>query len=707
MSKLQNLYEEITLRNPEDLAARALHLLASATGSLKRALPAEELTTPEFMSLLQAVDSITIEEFITRRNESPAPWEGIPHELIDDSIMETANRAVDQHFIYAGGEHTFNGTVDWHHTLNTANGWPLAHWSEIPFRRLGSIGDIKSCWEMNRHQFFPALALAYLKTDDVKYISTLKNFIHSWCDQNTPETGIHYISNLEIGLRIIAWHFTERLLKDVDVFDESTRERLHKNLYSQTRHLAEYISYTEKTGKNNHLIGDAVSLAFMALTHPEWKTSKAWFKKGIGILWRNFDTQVYPDGMHFEGSYGYHLFVTEFIMLLFAEMRRQKLPIPAKGHMLLEKMATILQDARQPDGELPNINDNDNGYVLPLPLSTIDRIQGILATAAILYQRPDFKASSGGAYPLYSHLLLGEAGKTEQIYITIYPESAPELILQKESGIGIMRQKGHFALLKNNPDPFPQSGHNHADLLNLLLYIDGKPVLVDAGTYRYNADRGFRNALRSTQAHNTIAIDLKPQATPNRNFGWISRTESGDIFAGHDANAILLDADHHSYASIGAIHRRVVAYLRHEEAFVVVDRMSGEDTHYFEQFWHFPIGATLETIGERAYKLMQGSNCTAHITFFRENDHDSHEIMFGTDRNKISHVSLTYGEIEPATTLKHSWTSTLAAHDCSHRITVFSKDAFTGTIAHKTHGVFDIGDYRLDLTVTPATLVRV
>src|SRR5262249_52987953 len=145
-----------------------------------------------------------------------------------------------------GGAFDFRDTVDWHHSLGPGGPWPRAHWSQIQFRDIGHLGDIKPCWEMNRHQFFVSLALAWIKTKDPRYPQAVKKFLHSWCDQNTPETGVNYISGLDMGLRCVSWIFADRLLRGCPDWDEAAQERMHRNIYSQARHINEYLSFDGK-----------------------------------------------------------------------------------------------------------------------------------------------------------------------------------------------------------------------------------------------------------------------------------------------------------------------------------------------------------------------------------------------------------------------------------------------------------------------------
>lgn len=702
MMSFKKLYQEIRLRDMKDLSARIARLVDAATGSYKRRIPSHELTAAEFIKVLKYGAAETPEEFLGEHDALPFAFQDVPIDIIPETVFRQAEKAAGQRLEFPGGEHYFQDQIDWHHALNKNTSWPHGHWSEIPFRSIISPGDIKSCWEMNRHQFFPALALAHIKTGNLECVETLKKFIHSWCDQNTPETGVNYISNLEIGLRCIAWIYTDKILKAAPAYDAATKMRLHANIYSQARHIAEYLSYTEKTGRNNHLIGDAAALAFIALHYPEFQESEKWLARALETLWSTLDEQVFPDGMHFEGSFGYHLFVTEFLLMLFAELRRHKKPIPAKCHKLPEKMVTVLLAAGMPNGDLPNINDNDNGCVLPLPASTAARISGALATAAVLYNRPDFKAA--GEYNLYAWLILGEKGAEEYRIIPEYPEIYPVLTHLKESGIVMMQKDGDFCLLKNNPDPFPASGHNHADLLNVLLMFDGKNILVDSGTYRYTGDGGFRNALRSTAAHNTITVDGKGQAEPHRAFGWTSLTKALRTDSFEQGDICTADGEHASYEHLGVTHRRAVIWLQGENVFIIIDKMTGDDAHHFRQFWHFPAEMTFEDAGHHHYRLKKNGEPVAHLLFLRENDHDRQEILSGSERNKTGHVSKRYGLIEPATTLQHSWSTSLSPEHASHRIVVISKTECDPRFRDVSPGVFEVCGLLIDMTETPVKI---
>jgi hypothetical protein len=100
----------------------------------------------------------------------------------------------------------------------------------------------------------------------------------------------------------------------------------------------------------------------------------------------------------------------------------------------------------------------------------------------------------------------------------------------------------------------------------LYLAIDGVPLLVDRGTYRYTDDGGMRDRLRATAAHNTLQVGRLEQAEIRGPFLWgrrprveLERVELADrdhVIASHDGFA-------------PAIHRRSI--VREADMLLVVD----------------------------------------------------------------------------------------------------------------------------------------
>lgn len=615
--------------------------------------------------------------------------------MIGDDIVKQADKIIEKKFSFAGSpERQFNGDIDWHHSLISEDSWPQnLHWSKIPYKKYAHLGDIKACWDMNRHQFFITLGLAWQKTGDEKYAETFVNFLTSWINQNPPETGIHYVSNLEIGLRCVSWIFAFRLFeKETKHFDDSIRADMHDMLYAQAKHLARNLAYTKRTGQNNHLIGDCACLAFIAMNYPLWTESEKWLTRALNALWPALDEQILPDGIHFEGSAGYQIFVVELVLLVTAGMRRRKGPVPAKAYLLLEKTATTLLSLKQPDGTLPNINDNDDGLAIPYPATPQQRLKGFFAAMAVLYKRPDFKYHAQG-WNAYAHMLLGNEDADSFRFIVEYTPSCPPAQIFSHGGVAVLCAGKTWALFKNTPDPFPKSGHNHADLLHFMLTLNGVPILVDAGTYRYNAAGEYRNALRGTSAHNAVCVDGKGQARPNRNFGWQEKTKAGSIDSIVEKDWTLLRGWHFSYEDIGIETSRSILWMKDKNIWMIADSFQQTAEHRFDQYWHFDSMAEVTAEDKNIFSLSMNRKKAALITLLDMQGQDETHLLKGDVL--FAFQSKSYGRIEPAPVLQRSWVADVS---CRRHTLIHAPD--TSPSAQEVSDIKKIID-QFGATLTP------
>ena len=126
------------------------------------------------------------------------------------------------------------------------------------------------------------------------------------------------------------------------------------------------------------------------------------------------------------------------------------------------------------------------------------------------------------------------------------------------------------------------AGHGHADALSIQLITNGRPVLIDPGTFCYVCSE--RDRFRGTAAHNTLQIDGRDQAQPKGPFAWsglpeitVDRwhsSETGDFFAGH----------HNGYHPV--IHYRYVFGLNNK-FWLVRDVVTGPSQHHLDIRWHY------------------------------------------------------------------------------------------------------------------------
>ena len=198
----------------------------------------------------------------------------------------------------------------------------------------------------------------------------------------------------------------------------------------------------------NHVIRNARALVLGGVSFG----AAGLVRRGIDLLRRELREQVLPDGGHYERSPSYHLVVLRDLLEIQS----------ASPHSWL--------------GE------------------AIERMR---AFAAAL-QRPD------GAPALFNDGAI-DAPRLE------LPEPPEGLSVFSESGFVVARDGPLWLAFRcGAPSPTYLPAHAHADALSFQLWWRGRPVVVDPGTFTYEAG-AERVWFRSTRAHSTVTVDGRDQ----------------------------------------------------------------------------------------------------------------------------------------------------------------------------------------------------
>jgi uncharacterized heparinase superfamily protein len=132
----------------------------------------------------------------------------------------------------------------------------------------------------------------------------------------------------------------------------------------------------------------------------------------------------------------------------------------------------------------------------------------------------------------------------------------------------------------------PLYNHGHADALSVTLSLNGRGILVDPGTYRYNQAPEWRRYFKSTRAHNTVTIDGVDQAVQKSSFIWSHAFNTKLVEHNRKNGTIFLEALHTGYQRLRrpVIHRRKVSVRAGE--ILIEDFFAGRGVHTFELNYH-------------------------------------------------------------------------------------------------------------------------
>jgi hypothetical protein len=412
--------------------------------------------------------------------------------------LEQAEKLCQHRFDLLGYKDLDFGTpIDWHFDPVHNKRAPRQPWYQVPFLDFDQIGDHKIIWELNRHQHLVTLAQAWQCTKDGRFRDEILAQWTHWQTENPYPIGINWASTLEVAFRALSWLWVRHFLGD---FDDGLIPALHLHGWYIERFLSTYFS------PNTHLLGEGVALFSIGLLCPQIAEAPRWQSQGWRIILQQAETQVRPDGFHFEQSVYYHIYALDFFRFARALAAKNAVAIPPSFDGTIEKMSEALA-ALSHAGRPPNFGDDDGGRVIVSPCRRV----------AVSPRR-----SIGGIYSM--------ASGNSQLFIDAGP---------------------HGALT---------AGHGHADALSIQLVTDGRPVLIDPGTFCYVCPE--RNRFRGTAAHNTLQVDGRDQAQSNGPFAWTGMpettvdrwhiSETFDLFAGH----------HNGYHPV--IHHRWVFGLKNK-----------------------------------------------------------------------------------------------------------------------------------------------
>jgi len=581
--------------------------------------------------------------------------------LSPDALVAAADRLV-------AGHHSYFDILDCE--LGDPPQWnrdPLTHRvagmrraSSIDYRDERVVGNIKYLWEANRHLHLATLAQAAALTGDARYADTIRKHVDSWIEQCSPGRGPNWVSALELGIRLINWSIAwqliggarARLFADAD--GAAFRDRWLQSVYEQTSAIAGNLS--RFSSANNHLIGEAAGMYVAASTWPLWPQMREWGERGHAILEEECLRQNAADGGNREQAFGYQSFVLDFLLLAGLAGRARGEDFSPLYWRRIECMIDFLASMTGVAGSMPMIGDADDGYVVRLaPEPGFSPHGSLIATGAVLFERPDLAAKAGSI-----------DGKT----VTLLGVGAVRRLarLKERARSGFRpRQKfdesGYYLLGSgfDTPDEvrllidagalgyLSLAAHGHADALSFTLNVGDREILIDPGTYAYHTEPEWRRYFRGTLAHNTVVVDDQDQSLQAGNFMWTDHARARCIEIDLSSPRQLFIGEHHGYERLAdpVVHRRTIGFEPARRLIEVADLLRCEGAHRVQRSWHFAENCQVER-HERGLRITSG-----HAQVFMEPQEEPErvEIHRGGSPAQGGWISRSFGSKRPTTSV--------------------------------------------------------
>lgn len=566
-------------RNPREVLTRASQLLRAKAERV--GLPGSVPTAPPGLWVSEASRNIF------------APWAAEPESFVETlndrwpnhagDIVDRSERILAGRFDLMGYKDLDLGTPlpDWHFDPISGKRSPRIHWSKIDEVSAAETGDKKVIWELNRHQFFITLGQAYFLTRDERYAEVFAAHLADWFEQNPPKIGVNWLSSLELAFRSMSWIRSWSLFDGSPNFTEQLRRQMLRFLYLKARHIETFLS--TYFSPNTHLTGEALGLCYLGTFLGAGAEAARWRKTGHRILALWLPIHVREDGSYCEQAAHYARYTADIYSELLLLRERQGLETEPGHKERLSALFDYLLHLTGPDGRTPLFGDDDGGRLYPFDTRPVDDMRATLALGGALLCRGDLKYAAGepGPETLWT---LGTDGLARLDEISAArPE--PLSIGFPDGGVFSARdswaQKANHILIFCGPHGFLNGGHAHADVLGFTLYVQGKPIFIDSGTFVYTADPEARDRYRSSAAHNCLTVDGVSSSVPGGPFSWKTQANARLIEWKADGGVARFCGSHDGFEQLGVKYTRSIRFGG-DHLLEIVDSIESEGEHSFK-----------------------------------------------------------------------------------------------------------------------------
>lgn len=575
------------------------------------------------------------------------------NEDIVSNIIENANNALKHRIdIFALKDKFLGDTINWNYDYKNNISTPLKYWAEIDYKDFSQVGDIKYVWEINRFQHIIVLAEAYYLTKKIDYTDEIKKQILSWIEQNPYNIGVNWSSSLELSIRIINWVWAYYLCKEELLLDNAFTIRFVESVHLHLKHI--YAHLSRYSSANNHLIGEAAGLVIASVLLHGIPDRRKYIEKGSSILFSEIYKQIYDDGVDKEQAVAYQAFILDFYLLSFLIME-------VNGHMVepdywsrIEKMCDFISYLIDDNGNVPNIGDSDDGYVIKFSGAKYrNNYLSILNTAAVLFNRPDF-IKSKMRFDEKSFWLLGMKGyeKFLSLLPNVYGDVSSKVF--DNGGYAIFQGDKEKIIFDCGPLGYLSiAAHGHADALSLNVNYNNNNLIIDPGTYAYHTQQEWRNYFRSTSAHNTITVDKEDQSVIGGNFMWLQKANVHilDHYTGKGFNYISAEHDGYKRLKNPVMHRREILHVKSKYC-IISDTLYSEGEHEYNINWHLDSKCGVEYINESTYKITTDNDIVYLCSFSEANIEGS--IVKASVNPYLGWQSLRFDEKEATATISYA-----------------------------------------------------
>ncbi len=510
LKKIPIFLQFIQNMGPRYVYYRVFHEIEKRTGALKRRHPTD-VPLKYFISWNDW--KVSCKDFIFDQREDITT--NVTPDLALKARFDKIQRGNFRFFFHQ--ELDLGENYDWiTHPLTKKVFSNQIHWSEIPDFD-PELGDIKYVWEKSRFTYLHDV-IRYDQSFGEDHSEWVKNEIESWIDSNPINCGPNWRCSQEISLRIFNWSFVLNFYRNSSHFDEAFWKKVQPVIYWSLHHVFHHIDFSRIAVRNNHAITETLFLTLSELLFPFIPETKIWAAQGRKWFEEEIAYQIYEDGTFLQFSTNYHRVVVQLLSLGLTLSELHKKPFSSTVYSRAYESLKFLYTCQdEKSGFLPNYGANDGALFFQL------------SEQHFRDYRPQLNALHKlltGSY-LYEDIALEESNwwgiKHENKDVNF--ES-----LQRRDGDYSFTVGGYYVIRDQESLTFIRCGSHkdrpqQADNLHVDIWVNGKNILLDSGTYKYNCDAELKENFEGTIGHNTVSLEHKSQMLKGSRFIWFFWTQ--------------------------------------------------------------------------------------------------------------------------------------------------------------------------------------
>jgi hypothetical protein len=522
-----------------------------------------------------------------------------------DQTFKESDKLCDHIFELLGsGQTPLGEQIDWHADFKSGKRWePDLYYKRVRMDDLPGADILVPWWLSSFYHLMPlgkAYGLAqYIPRSAIRNPQSVERYatefmvqVSDWIKKNPYPFGVNWASTTIVSIRLIHWIWGFYFFRQSPVIPDVFWWEYLKQLYLHARHIRQNMEWFPV--RTNHYLCNLAALLYLGLFFPEFQEASAWKEFAHRELIAEIEHHVYSDGVVHEGSLNYHRFVTEIFLSMLLLGKQHGMEFPQAYVDRSEKGLEFILHHTRPDGTAPRVGD-----AAPITLQNfgqpdlIGDHRWLLAIGAVVFNRPDFKASA--AEPPEALLwLLGREGFSAFEKISTQKSPCVYSVIARsfpKGGFHIIRNEKTYLLIRCGPLGMEGvQGHWHYDQLSFELWAEGEPILVDPGWYVYEADVRMLHHFKSTRAHNTVTIDKRNQIAHDLFvFPPLKRRVPKLLKWDVTPEEIFFQGEHLLYADLcdPVRHERTISFKAKDRNLEIRDRIEGNGIHDLEWNFHF------------------------------------------------------------------------------------------------------------------------